>query len=562
MPVGIVVIPASHNIYNDGTPGVMALKNLSSAYGVRGAVNDEVILNNYAQVINDMNNGVALDGTTMQSPKSYSYLLEETSSTRYIIRCPGDEACAWPFDSYSDGPFIASPYYNGGPNPLYGAGSTNVFKKYHNRKNIFASTFDRTYNWKVTGEIDDNTKIKNAWAHSWRFTTPGTHNGDWYLPTAYEMGYVYVRKQTLTNTFNALNKKRPNSCDLFKSEYYLTGTQTNFNGYSPELINFATGYCNVNGSSTTVRPFRPFFNIVINDEGDVDSDRPLIAPAVEPDSYADDTEIADDYSVIFCSKTSWSDGVQPLYWLNAGVGTADVMGNNKQLGITDPTTDSPRKVIRLIYDAKYACGVTNGGENISDFEQVKTKSESEEYEDYNGPITTWSVLPEGAVSTSNIYATAGNSAPESGPATPNETTQALYCSYKLPKDTGLSIWYTLCGWGSKARGGYPVTYDYFSIFQLGNGIEVETANWDGWYNYVNYNGYVPGECLGIANAPTSESFLNEIEKFAKHVTHVCINFKYPDDPINQEWIARKPSNVRIISGDYTTPKGIFGSFYY
>jgi hypothetical protein len=70
-------------------------------------------------------------------------------------------------------------------------------------------TFDKSaessYQEPKTNPMDFGHDFNGAWC-SWRFHTPGTNKGDWYVPALGELGYMFARFGVYNTVTNAINE--------------------------------------------------------------------------------------------------------------------------------------------------------------------------------------------------------------------------------------------------------------------------------------------------------------------------------------------------------------------
>ena len=199
-PIGVVVIPASHDVYGDDTCGVMSLAEMnysspdtgSSSYkGIYWGGEAETSLPNLDKVN-------LVDGTT-----AYHGYLPSDQFTGTISL---------------DGVSKYGKTSNNIPSPYNADGSRNeaYYTTAYSTANVL-SDFDGVGNTTVltdlaTGQSDwkTATTITNssgagyypAACCCWRFHTAGTDQGQWYLPACGEMGYVMNRISAINTTIN------------------------------------------------------------------------------------------------------------------------------------------------------------------------------------------------------------------------------------------------------------------------------------------------------------------------------------------------------------------------
>ena len=229
-PIGVVVIPSSH--MDDGRARMMALRwmscddpeNGSITYDtmVWGIATDLTGLTNFSEVpiiesaTNQIISGVNSDGYLSSDYSGYA----GTSN-------PQDPGTKWYYDDNDS--YIASPYASDGtPNPLYRAtsysgGSINNALSYfdgrHQTDVILEARGAKDYgSWKPTNNVPKDFPAASCCD---MYHTIGTSQGDWYLPSCAELGYVVVRLNDINNAMTKVNgmQELPSRFAWSSSEY-------------------------------------------------------------------------------------------------------------------------------------------------------------------------------------------------------------------------------------------------------------------------------------------------------------------------------------------------------
>lgn len=221
VPIGIVVVPGIHNVYGDGTCGVMSLKEMNYSSPDTGSTSYQNIywggygidisqlpnLNQVCHVGNYDNLTETVQGTT-----GYAYLPSDKFTT---LDNPYDPGTGY---YYNDSDYhIPSPYKaDGSFNTEYSRTSSpsstaNVMADFDGIGNseVLWGLATSQADWKTASNITNNSEAGYypAACCCWRYHTDGTKQGDWYLPACGELGYMIVRfnkiNETITNLINA-----------------------------------------------------------------------------------------------------------------------------------------------------------------------------------------------------------------------------------------------------------------------------------------------------------------------------------------------------------------------
>lgn len=204
-PVGVVVIPSSHDVYGTGEAGVISLRAMhcntpstggtseqSMGWGEFGTDISELPDLDQAPIVGT-GSSVGDVSSTVTGQYNYPYLPSNKFST---VQCPHDT------DTYY---YSSSSSYNQAPSPYLTDGSRNP--GYYqttspSSANNCLADFDGIGN---TEKIitQRGTKDYNSWAPTYNsqtdypaasccdmFHTEGTQQGDWYLPAMGELGYI------------------------------------------------------------------------------------------------------------------------------------------------------------------------------------------------------------------------------------------------------------------------------------------------------------------------------------------------------------------------------------
>ena len=215
-PIGVVVIPASHNVHGDGIPTMMSLVAMRCDTPESGGTSDQYMYwGEYGTDISTLPNlnqapyvgtGTTI-GNTIIGTTGVTYLPSDRFTT---VDNPYDEGTGYYSGgtSYSQSP---SPYVTGGGrNPLYyqttsPSSTANCLADFDGRGNtdkILTQRGSKDYSsWKPTSNEEADYPAASCCD---MFRTVGTNQGDWYLPSMGELGYVMARFNAINNSINKL----------------------------------------------------------------------------------------------------------------------------------------------------------------------------------------------------------------------------------------------------------------------------------------------------------------------------------------------------------------------
>ena len=259
-PIGVVVIPTNHDVYGDGSCGVMSLKPMNCDTPATGGTSEQSMYwGVYGTDISTLPNldQVPVGNTSNGIP---------TSQTSYAI-IPSDRfsgaQCAHDTDAYyysSSYSYAPSPYLtDGSRNPGYyqttsPSSSNNALADFDGRGNtdkIIAQRGNKDYtSWKPTYNTQTDYPAASCCD---MFYTEGTQQGDWYFPACGELGYIMP-------PFNKINKAIIKMRNAYGTSVGVPlDTNTNYwssSEYSSNLARFVgtgTGRVNYNNKDYRLR---------------------------------------------------------------------------------------------------------------------------------------------------------------------------------------------------------------------------------------------------------------------------------------------------------------------
>lgn len=222
-PIGVLVIPVSHDVYGTGEAGVMSLLFASLttpdegdpyyAHMMLGQQGRDTDLPNYSGVTT-LGNYDVWDPVSIFNGNTGSYLPSDQPSFNKVVNPDPNsdqEVTGYYYkDSYQHAP---SPYKaNGAFNEDYSfqddKGVLNALSDFNGKSNteVLISLATKQADWKTATSITDDkgAGYSPAACACWRFHTFGTSQGDWYLPAMGELGYCCVRFTKINNTLSEI----------------------------------------------------------------------------------------------------------------------------------------------------------------------------------------------------------------------------------------------------------------------------------------------------------------------------------------------------------------------
>lgn len=211
-PIGVVVIPASHDVYGTGECGVMSLKYMyhyspDTGTTVRkninwGHENTYLSLPNLDQVpIGNTSNGIPTnqDNSGFLPSDNFSGTVCAHDSNAY-------------YNKSRD--LIPSPYLSDGSrnlgyyqttSPLSTSNCLADFDGIGNSQFLWDEATAQS-DWRTASSITNKygTGYSPAACCCWRYHTSGTSQGDWYLPAMGELGYMMTRLKAINEAISKL----------------------------------------------------------------------------------------------------------------------------------------------------------------------------------------------------------------------------------------------------------------------------------------------------------------------------------------------------------------------
>ena len=235
VPIGVVVVPGSHNVYGDGSCGVMSLKPMncdtpstggtSEQYMYWGVYGDDISLPNLNQVpTGNTSNGIPTGQT------SYAYLPSDKFSG---TQCAHDTDAYYYSSSYIPSPYLTDGSRNPGYYQTTSPSSSNNaladFDGIGNTAKIITQRGTKDYNsWKPGRTTEADYPAASCCD---MFHTEGTQQGDWYLPACGELGYIMPPFNKINDAIGKMRTAYGSSVgvELDTNGYYWSSTEDSSN---------------------------------------------------------------------------------------------------------------------------------------------------------------------------------------------------------------------------------------------------------------------------------------------------------------------------------------------
>lgn len=220
-PIGVVVIPGSHDVYGTGQCGVMSLVEMSCDTPDTGSIDGQGIYwgpstdistltnFNYAPYVGTISSPGDSVGTII-GQTNYSYIPSDIFTG---TQCPHDTNSYY-YSSSSSEKAAPSPYLtDGSRNPSYyqtssPSSTANCLSDFNGIINTttLINLATGQSDWKTASTITNNSGsgYSPAACCCWRFHIDGTKQGDWYLPAMGELGYMISRLKTIKEAISKI----------------------------------------------------------------------------------------------------------------------------------------------------------------------------------------------------------------------------------------------------------------------------------------------------------------------------------------------------------------------
>lgn len=243
IPIGVVAIPASH--MPDGKTRMMSTRWMYTVKPKSGTDFPQFMqLGEYGEVsgLSGFSEIPTIQSAENQiiEDKDEKAFLPSNSSEFSGISNPSDSGTKWSRKKWCE--IAPSPYASDGtPNPLYRAteysGGTinNPLSDFDGRGNtdkILKARGERDYGtWKPSQYVPEDFPAASVCD---MYYTVGTKQGDWYLPSCGELGYVVARLEDIDNAFRKIG-------GTGRLKYGFAWTSTVYNTKKAFFVVFETG---------------------------------------------------------------------------------------------------------------------------------------------------------------------------------------------------------------------------------------------------------------------------------------------------------------------------------
>ena len=274
-PIGVVVVPGSHNVYGDGSCGVMSLKPMNCSTPSTGGTSEQYMywgvygtdisaLPNLDQVpIVGSGSNVGNASSTVTGQDSYPYLPSDKFSA---VRCPHDTD-AYYYSSSSSYDQAPSPYLtDGSRNPAYyqttsPSSSNNCLADFDGRGNtnkIIIQRGSKDYSsWRPGTSSESDYPAASCCD---MFYTDGTQQGDWYLPAMGKLGYIMPLFNRINEAITKMRNAYGSSVGVTLSTNLGYWSSSEYSSSRARFVTTGNGRVNYNYKDTSyyVRAFLRF----------------------------------------------------------------------------------------------------------------------------------------------------------------------------------------------------------------------------------------------------------------------------------------------------------------
>ena len=252
-PIGVVVVPASHT--DDCTARIISLASMDYNNPDVGSTDGHVSISwgGYNSDISMLNNKTVYPciSTDLREVTAETQTIVEWSNINsYSCYIPSDYFNSYPnpYDEgtyYRTGTTTTSTYHAGSSPYLTGGSKNEIYHDTSNTASVLAdmdgkgntekiiavdNTSDTTWQTAATITNTDRTETIHPTAQCcWRYHTVGTQQGDWYLPSAGELGYLAARWKAIDNSIDKLVSSGVGALVLYVGNGLWSSTESSSN---------------------------------------------------------------------------------------------------------------------------------------------------------------------------------------------------------------------------------------------------------------------------------------------------------------------------------------------
>lgn len=259
VPIGVVVVPGTHNVYGDGSCGVMSLKEMNYSTPDTGSTSyQQMYWGNYDNDISNLPNltRVPIGNQANGLPTGETAYAIIPSDGFNSVQCTHDTDAYYYGSSYS---YIPSPYLTDeSRNPGYyqttsPSSVNNCLADFDGRGNsqILWNLSTAQSDWRTASTIinDYSEGYSPAACCCWRYHTDGTQQGDWYLPAMGELGYIIPKFNKINEAITKIRNAYRSSVGVEVDTSYLYWSSSEHGIGNARFLSTGNGYLSFNYKS-------------------------------------------------------------------------------------------------------------------------------------------------------------------------------------------------------------------------------------------------------------------------------------------------------------------------